>query len=405
MNPSRAARSVTLRHAAVSAAVTLVLAAGVAAPAQAAPTADGPLVCPGVTAPTIRGAAPDTALTNAFDDYADAPDSSAAGHWTGADSTYSAPLPDGRDVWIFSDTFLGQVSPDGSRPPVIQDGGTTPFVNNTFVETRGGHPVATVTGGTADHPTALLPPPDTSHWYWARDGLVLDGRLNVAYSEFKTTGTGPLDFGWDRNVLARFSPGHLGTPVSVTALPSSDNVSWGAWLLRDHGFTYVYGSEDLGAHKYLHIARVRGEDLTRPWQYLAADGSWSGEETDSARVGDGAGADVEVSNEFSVVRHGAVYVMVTQDMSAPLSAGIDLAFSCTPQGPFTDEQTVYTTPESGPFGSYGNGNVFTYNPHEHRELGDSRHLVISYNVNSFVNTDLYADASVYRPRFVDVTLG
>src|SRR5207244_1521048 len=30
--------------------------------------------------------------------------------WTGADGTYSVPLPDGRTAWLFSDTFLGPVN-------------------------------------------------------------------------------------------------------------------------------------------------------------------------------------------------------------------------------------------------------------------------------------------------------
>ncbi len=402
MSHPTATRTVTLRYAALGATATLLLAAGVAIPAQAATIpATAPRLCPGISAPTVASAIPDTKLTDTFAAYAKG---TGASHWTGADSTYSAPLPGGRDVWIFSDSFLGHINADGSRAPVIQDGGTTPFVNNTFVETRKAHPTTTITGGTPDEPAALLPPPDAGHWYWARDGLLLDGRLDVVYSEFKTTGSGPLDFGWDRNVLARFAPGHLGRPLSVTQLPSAAGVSWGAWLLKDHDHTYVYGSEDLGAHKYLHIARVAGSDLTRPWQYLAADGTWSSDETASARVGGGAGASFEVSNEFSVVKHGGVYVMVTQDMSHPLSSGIDLAFSCSPAGPFVDETTAYDTPEAGAHGTFGNPNVFSYNPHEHQELGDARHLVVSYNVNSLVNTDLYSDAAIYRPRFVDITL-
>ncbi|MFG1811665.1 hypothetical protein [Streptomyces sp. NPDC049040] len=405
MSSLRSGRTVTLRRGALAAVATLAVSTGVAVPAQAAaPAAPAARaqVCPGVDVPSVTGTAPDVRLTDAFADYAN---SGGAGHWTGADSTYSAPLPGGADAWIFSDSFLGRVNADGSRPPVVQDGGTTPFVNNTFVETRKGRPTVTVTGGTAGAPTALLPPPDAAHWYWARDGLMLGDRLNVVYSEFKTTGSGPLDFGWDRNVLARFDPAHLGGPVSVSPLPSATGISWGAWISRDGGDTYVYGSEDLGAHKYLHVARVAGSDLTRPWQYLTAGGTWSSDESASARVDGGPGAAFEVSNEFSVVKHGRVYVMVTQDLSQPLSAGIDLAFSCSPSGPFVDETTAYTTPESGPTGSYGNANVFTYNPHEHQELGDRKHLVVSYNVNSFVNTDLYADASIYRPRFVDVSLG
>lgn len=406
MSKSTWKRTVTLRRTA--ALVAAALTATVFVPSQAA-TAAPAQVCPGVAAPTVHSATPDTQLTSSFTNYANGP-STGAGHWTGADSTYSAPLPNGNDVWIFSDSFLGHVNPDGSRSPVIQDGGTTPFVNNSFVET-GKHPTTTITGvngrGSASsaNPTALMPPPDANHWYWARDGLVLGGQLNVIYSEFKKTGPGGLDFGFDRNVLARFAPGRLDHPVAISPLPSATGISWGAWLLHSDGYTYIYGSEDLGAHKYMHVARVAGSELTRPWQYLTAGGTWSGNESASARVGGDAGTNLQVSNEFSVVRHGALYVLVTQDMSQPLSSGIDLAYSCSPVGPFVDETTAYNTPETGPNGTYRNPNVFTYNPHEHQELGDLNHLVVSYNVNSFVNTDLYHNASIYRPRFIDITLG
>src|SRR5688572_17696434 len=51
----------------------------------------------------------------------------AGGHWTGGDSTVSVPLPDGRVAWLFSDTFLGTVNADHSRPA------NTPMVSNTLV--------------------------------------------------------------------------------------------------------------------------------------------------------------------------------------------------------------------------------------------------------------------------------
>jgi hypothetical protein len=51
------------------------------------------------------------AVATMFNTYGDA-----GHHWTGADSTVSVPLPDGRVAWLFSDTFLGTVNADGSRP-------------------------------------------------------------------------------------------------------------------------------------------------------------------------------------------------------------------------------------------------------------------------------------------------
>ena len=41
----------------------------------------------------------------------------------------------------------------------------------------------------------------------------------------------------------------------------------------------------------------------------------------------------------------------------------------------------------------------------HPELSRPGSLVISYNVNSFVNTDHYKDVTIYRPRFVDLKFG
>lgn len=384
----------------------VVAAAGVAASAaMAAPGRAGAAsrvaVCRGVAAPTVTRAEPDTRLDGEFTRYAD--DHASPDDWTGADSTYSTPLPGDRDLWIFSDTFLGTVNPDGSRSPKVSDGGDTPFIHNSFV-LAGRRGIRTITGGTRAAPTALMPSPDRAHWYWSRDGMMADGRLDVIYSEFAKTGSGAPDYRWDRNVLAQYSLRNLSHPADVLPLPSNDDTSWGAWLTRSHGYTYIYGTEDRGARKYLHVARVPGNDLTGHWQFLTADGRWSGRESASARVAGRPGASINVSNELSVVRHGRVFVLVTQDMNAPLSAGIDLAYSCSPTGPFVDETTVYSTPETGAAGTYRDANVYTYNPHEHPELDQGNRLVISYNVNSLASADLYRKASIYRPRFIVVSL-
>jgi hypothetical protein len=161
----------------------------------------------------------------------------------------------------------------------------------------------------------------------------------------------------------------------------------------------VYGVEDLGDTKYMHLARVRGADLTGPWEFYAGDGTWSRNEADSARIMDG------VANEYSVTRMGRAYMLITQDTTEKFNTNIVAYFSCSPQGPFTGKTTVYSTPETGANGSYGNPNVFTYNAHAHPELSRPGSLVVSYNVNSFVNTDHYKDVTIYRPRFVDLKFG
>jgi hypothetical protein len=93
------------------------------------------------------------------------------GHWTGGDSTVSALLPDGRVVWLFSDTFLGSVNPDGSRPR------ETPMVNNTMVVQDGTALVDTRHGGNADSPTSLVQPEQPEEFFWVADAVVESGTL------------------------------------------------------------------------------------------------------------------------------------------------------------------------------------------------------------------------------------
>ena len=375
-------------------------------------TAGAAQVCPGVSVPEQQSATADTTMDAMFSGYADnvnQPD-----HWTGADGTYSAALPGNHELWIFSDTFLGTVNPDGTRSPTISDGGTTPFINNSFVEQPAGdtayRDLATIHGGSAANPTALMPPPDASHWYWAGDALATGSRLQAVYQEYGRYGTGAYDWKWTGNVLATYKISDLSKPVAVTALPSASGVAWGVWLMREGAYTYVYGVEDLGANKYLHLARVHGHDIgTGAFEYFAGTGAggqpvWSAAETASIRLPDPTASDgyLHVANEFSVSRLGGVYVLITQD-AAPLSPDIDAYYACTPYGPFADRTKVYTEPEMGHGGKNGtDANVFTYNAHAHPEVSSGNTLVISYNENSFVNTDLYSDASIYAPRFIDV---
>ncbi|WP_018655335.1 DUF5005 domain-containing protein [Actinomadura flavalba] len=374
----------------------LLAAAALAVPGQASAAA-GP-TCAGKAAPVFGTAAPNTTLNTRFTTYGNS--NARLDDWTGADSTYSVKLADGRIVFGFSDTFLGTINANGSRPVVISDGGTTPFLNNTFVVQSTSGTLTTARGGTASAPTALLPPSGPGRVYWAGDMITHGNEVQQPYREYVKTGSGPWDIAFDRNVLARFSTGNLNQPVSVTALPSATGTMWGSALLKDGGYTYVYGTEDRGADKYLRVARVTGTDLRGTWEYRTASG-WSTSETASVRLMSG------VSNELSVSKRGSHYIMINQDTKEAFSAQIDAHLSCAAHGPFTAEQTVYSTPDGGPWGSYGDPDVYTYNAHAHASMNTSGKLVVSYNVNTLdmqagPNNDVYRNVSIYRPRFVDV---
>jgi hypothetical protein len=309
--------------------------------------------------------------------------------WTGGDSTYSVEVGH-RIAWFFSDTLIGKVNADGSQA-------IDQFVNSSIAIQQGNHIVKTVTGGTPSHPTGLVPPVGDS-WYWlGASHLTADGSsLDVVFLRFERFGPGIWDWGWKENVLGRLDPSSFKVR-KVVHLPSASGVNWGSWISHDGDHTLVYGVEDLGWIKFMHIARVAGDDLTRPWEYWTGSG-WSPNEADSSQVMYG------VANEYSVAPYGDGYLLVTHDTLELFSRNIVAYVSCSPTGPFTPIGTLYSTPETGLFGSYGTANVFTYNSHEHPELRAGGSLLVSYNVNSFDNQDLYADSTIYRPRFVRVEL-
>ncbi|MGW5362895.1 DUF4185 domain-containing protein [Actinopolymorpha pittospori] len=311
--------------------------------------------------------------------------------WTGGDSTYSVPLAGGRTLWMFSDTFWGPVDADLGRPT------TVPFLNNSFVVERGDR-LRTVAGGTPQAPDSLVPPDEPGTWNWLGAGVRTDRSLDVMFLEFGRTGPGALDFAWRENKLGRFDPATLRLR-EVVPLPSGAGVQWASWIMREGRHTYVYGVEDGGLTKYMHLARVGGTDLTaRPWEYWTG-GGWSDAEAESTRIMSG------VANEYSVSRWRDGYLLVTQDTTKVFSPNIVAYVGCSPTGPFTRAATLYSTPETGAGGSYANPNIFTYNAHEHPDLRRGSRLLVTYNVNSLdPNADLYDDVTIYRPRFVEITL-
>jgi hypothetical protein len=323
----------------------------------------------------------DTALTQRFGHYGDT-----AGRWTGADSAYSVPLPGGATAWLYSDTFLGQVNADHSRPA------DSPFIHNSIVVDRGGS-LTTYTGGTASAPESLVTVAggdEGKDWYWFGDGTVEGSHLRVMLLHFRKTGDGPFDFAYVGSAVASFDVRTL--RLEGVADRPAGTVEWGSAILEDGAWTYVYGVEDLQATKYMHVARVRTNGLTRsPWQFWTGSG-WSADESASGRVMEG------VANEYSVSRFQGDYALVTSDATEILSQHVVLYRSASPVGPFSGKTLLYTTPETS-------GNVFTYNAKAHPELGDSDTLLVTYNVNSFDTADVYRNVDNYRPRYIDVHLG
>jgi hypothetical protein len=335
-------------------------------------------------APTVTvRATPDTAFQGLFESYGN--DNTLLDDWTGADGALSVALPDGRVLWDFSDTFLGLVRSNGSRPP------GQPFINNSMIVQDGDTLVQTLHGGTPASPTSLIIPTDQDSWYWVGDMTVEGDRLRVFVMEFTRTGSGIFDFKWVGNAIASFVLPDL-TMESVTPTHGEGGVMYGAALLEEDGYTYVYGTEDVsGTEKYLHIARATAGDILGAWEFYTGTG-WSSDPAASARLLKGVG------NGFGVAKVGKRFILFTMDSLAPFSDELVLYSSKSPAGPFGHRTHVYSTPET-------QQGLFTYDAHVHPEFTDASGLLVSYDVNTFDAGELLSNVDSYRPRFIRVKVG
>jgi hypothetical protein len=297
--------------------------------------------------------------------------------WTGGDATYSIDLADGRILWLFGDTFLGTVHGDRSR-----EGGK--LIRNTFVVQQGDE-LVTMYKGTPEAPQAYISPLNSNEWYWPLDGTVINGELQLLLGRFGTDGTGGMwDFHYVGIDMASISLPDL-VVKDIKPVQESGEISYGSCVLEDDAYIYIYGITTVWLNKFAHVARSPGGDLKNEWEYF--DGQNWISEPSSYPIHSG------VSDQFSVIRDNGKYYLITHKI---IFGGEILIFeSDAPEGPWSNERTLYCTPESG-------GNIFTYNSFVHPELSETGELRISYNINSFEFSDLFENADNYRPKFVHI---
>lgn len=304
--------------------------------------------------------------------------------WTGGDGAYSVPLPDGRIVWLFSDTFLGPVNEDGSRPS------GTPFIHNSIV-VQDGTTLTTVIADPDAPPLDAIRPQPPGGYYWMGDATVEGDTLKVFVYRFVAA---PIPFGFQQVAtdLATLSLPDL-TVTSIEHLPFgffpatvNGPVTYGNAILEEGAYTYIYGVEDLHIEKYLHLARAAAGSVAGPWEFWTGT-AWSTNPLLSGRLLSG------LSNEPSVSRIGDRYVLVAQ-----VGARIMTSVADAPEGPWYQAHEIAVTPESS------QGTMFTYNAKAHPEFATDTTMLVTYNVNTTSSADLYQDVTIYRPRFISLPL-
>ncbi|MGF0169039.1 DUF4185 domain-containing protein [Streptomyces sp. Marseille-Q5077] len=350
----------------------------------------------------------DDRLTGEFARYGDNP--SRTDDWTGGDGTHSVRLPDGRVLWLFSDTYLGQVY---SPPNPFGESHTwreasAPLVRNSAVVMRDGRLERTLA-------TPLFPDPAPNQWRWPVAARVeprspgSSERVLRVLLWVRTGGQPPWIFGVPTATeVATLTLPDLRVESVVKVLDQqlvpdpSRRVLFGTTLVEEDGWTYVFGGDDGQAASrpasHAYVARVPEGRLAEPgaWRY------WNGSEWAGSgarpRAVLGDGQRTGVGSAFSVVRVRGTYVLLTMAAGTKGLTTVTSYWACSPAGPWHGP-----TKDFSPALPQG-GQVAAYNPQIHPELSDDGRLVLSYDVNWLETggaaAQLSRNVSLYRPRFV-----
>ena len=302
--------------------------------------------------------------------------------WTGGDGAYSMPLPDGRVLWSFGDSFIDTVYPNRTRPG-------SPFARNSFMIQQGME-ATSYFQGTASQPQAYVANPRPGEWYWPGDGTVHNNRVYMLMLRFKNEGSGMFGFQFQGTDLAVFSLPDFQL-LRLKPILNSQHALLGATVMEQGQYLYLYSSYEGGFGKTCLASRIKFNELETGLQWWTGAG-WSTTAGEVAFLKRANGLDVMVSSQFSVFEKDGQYYLLTQEDF--FGSGIYLYQSASPTGPWGDKTLVYETPESG-------GDIWTYNAfiHPHIQAEDGA-VLLTYSVNSLNFGDLFSDADVYKPRAV-----
>jgi hypothetical protein len=337
--------------------------------------------------------------------------------WTGADGIFSIPLsgykgPDhaagGKTLFVFSDTWIGNVD------PVTDRRSNATMIHNTFAVLDGAVPDSSKIrfywkkDAQGKALSAISPnTPGTAGknaWYWLQDGFYYKGFVYIL-PIICTSRSG----GWNEDGVA-----FLKIPIGADGAPDLDHVvqrdtpfqyngSGGNFYLgcgimpntvesgapNPDGYVYFYG-------KYrFSVARVLPDEIEDfpKWRYWDGTG-WNADIGKSANLGTG-GPELSVTPIPYGSQKGK-YMMVSMGVASTAF----MRMGDHPWGPFTAPVNIYTAPEWHAY----SGGAYTYNAKVHPNLSANGDWLVSYNVNTADLGLNVAHADIYHPRFFRLRL-
>lgn len=329
-----------------------------------------------------------------------------SGGWTAGDATISVPLSDQRVIWLFGDSYIVDVdTTDNTLPCLFQIRNCMVVQDSADLNSMVTHIDSTQTG--IFRTPFKLPESSELELLWPDHGFEYRDSVFIFFSHLDNDTWELIDL-----YVARLTMPSLEL-ADMKLLPDKAGYNFGRCILTDSaaGYRYIYGNKVNWIVWEPFVARCPLDGLFGEWEYWTASG-WSDDIDALWKI-----SELPVSPSFSVVRIDNRYYLITQEngyLTCGMGREIYAYESDYPTGPFTNKRLLYTE-ESMLNERY----LLTYNAFSHPFFTTDDELLISYNVNDWVDTlDPYVcpsqcknvwtdriDADSYRPKFIRVPFG
>lgn len=326
----------------------------------------------------------------------------------GADGAASVSLTRNKVLWLFGDTFLGVISPDGQRKCVM-------VRNSIALQHRrpGDQDRVEYYWNLTDrlpYSFFLSEGFDQKYWYWPGCGVLIDGNLYVFNYKVRS--------GEGDHALA-FEPG--GMVLIRVRNPLDDPLKWKMDKYRmdigsqsrnftsaayvEKPYVYLLGHDDIridGEHsRRMVLARMLIRDLKRGKGREAMEfwtenngGSWSPEPDNLKPLFSPGTTESSLHYDSEL----GLYLSVTHDYFKP---EIYVTASREITGPWSEPVLAYRVPEMALNDDY-HAYAVKVHPELHKQSGE---LVITYVVNSKDFWGVFSTLDIYYPRFIRVHIG
>lgn len=352
--------------------------------------------------------------------------------WTGGDGAGTVLLPDGRVLWIFGDTWIGQVKEGAHVPGAAMVNITTALhkvdIANPLPANESDVEFGWNRNGENGKPASWLVPdpqvfPEAGSWFWPTGGGFVDqptdgdGPLvvflwNVARTKkdqgiwsFRTAGNGFVSINNWRKPFSEWELKQFQIPHARVASEGEKKLemTWGQAALAyvdetGNKWHLVYGLRTQpGDFAKLIVARVPSGKVTdfAAWEFLGENEVWVKDPEKAVSRCDGMVS--EFSIESMKIDGKSKYVLVHSELF--LGKHVLIRTADSPFGPWTKPVKIFEVPELKKNKTY-----FTYAAKGHAMLSRPDHLLITYVVNAQDFGAMFRDAEIYRPRFIEVDL-